>query len=1035
MKRSTTIGRNRIESAVISSCRIILAALVPAASISPSLADESYHVRTYTAAQGLSDSYATAITWSPRGNVWVKHRETDEISVLDGYNVQTLSSPGRDNYRVYESRTGQVWSLYPDGLAQYIANQWFHYFVREIRTEIQSHPLRRVRQIPLVPAEHNRVLFLLSDQLMDYDSAQKKTRELKNVNDTGLGKFIEMTEARDGGLWITGATGLAKVEGPLRQISSKSDWRIEVVGNLLEVANLQRPFEDEQNSIATVASDMRTSNQRVLLRFDGVNWTRTEVPDENILQAWPGWDQDTWGYTINSLLRFVSDGPPGQTHVRISTEQHRDAAIEANDAFWLATSEGVVRYAPNLWRRPDDLSEVSSPVYAALESRDGALWFANTDSLIVLRDEVWKKIEWPNGFEADQKTIDRLYQLPDDRIVIAGGTRALLFKPTSDAFESVPHPEQRRVKILGQSKPGQLWVQTSPDAQEFEESFRLEQFNGSQFIPVEFGPNVEISRSLDFIFATRNDDVWFVSSGEITRLHNGQIEMYGDSEGFYGYRASCFLEIDEARTWFGGAGKILEFDGEKWSVIRSGLDHITRMLRSSSGAIWVATSRGLHSYLDGSWVSNGVEEGLTSPVATELLEDRKGRLWSGSHRGISLYHANADRDPPETLSPELLNSGNPSGSGLTAFRLNAVDKWNYTKPDRLLYSFRIDESPWSSYTNTATASFENLRAGKHRFEVRAMDRNWNRDIATTFLNFSVIIPWHKEPRILAVLICGLILVVFFAGLAVNRHLQLIRSYAEVENIVGIRTRELEEANQELIHSQKMRALGTLAAGISHDFNNILSIIKGSAQLIENHIHDQDKIRTRVDRIKTMVDQGTGIVKSILGLSRATNEALRKHDLNSLATETVKLLGDEFLHTISIRFEPKPSLPCVLGVKEMIQQMLLNLLLNAADAMSGAGEITMKTTQTHRLPESLALSPNESPNYVLLIIGDSGCGITEQLLPRIFEPFFTTKALSTRRGTGLGLTMVYELAKELGYGLQVDSTLGKGTTFTIIAPAQ
>ena len=540
---------------------------------------------------------------------------------------------------------------------------------------------------------------------------------------------------------------------------------------------------------------------------------------------------------------------------------------------------------------------------------------------------------------------------------------------------------------------------------------------------------------MDFMFATSNDDVWFVSSGEITRLHNGQVEMYGDSAGFYGYRASCFLEIDQSKTWFGGAGKILEFDGEKWSVVRSGLDRITRMIRSKSGAIWVATSRGLHTYLDGSWVSNGVEEGLPSPVVTELLEDQKGRLWSGSNRGISLHHANADRDPPETLPPELEDSANPSGGGMTAFHLRAVDKWDYTKRDRLLYSFRIDESPWSSYTNTKTASFANLRAGKHRFEVRAMDRNWNQDIALSFLDFSVVMPWHKEPRILAVLIVGLILVVFFAGLAVNRHLQLIRSYAEVEKIVGIRTRELEKANQELVHSQKMRALGTLAAGISHDFNSILSIIKGSAQIIESHIDDKGKIRTRVDRIKTMVDQGTGIVKSILGLSRYTDEALRKHDLNSLATETTKLLGEEFLHTVSIRFEPSPSLPCVLGVKEMIQQILLNLLINAADSMSGADEIIMKTTQSDCLPQSLALSPTNSENYVLLSIEDSGCGISEEQLTRIFEPFFTTKALSTRRGTGLGLTMVYELAKELGYGLQVDSILGKGTTFTIIAPAQ
>ena len=111
-------------------------------------------------------------------------------------------------------------------------------------------------------------------------------------------------------------------------------------------------------------------------------------------------------------------------------------------------------------------------------------------------------------------------------------------------------------------------------------------------------------------------------------------------------------------------------------------------------------------------------------------------------------------------------------------------------------------------------------------------------------------------RVLALAVCGTIIICFLTWLAVNRHLRLVRSYAEVESIVAQRTQELERANQELLHSQKMRALGTLAAGIAHDFNNILSIIKGSTQIIEANLDDKEKIRTRADRIKTMVEQGS-----------------------------------------------------------------------------------------------------------------------------------------------------------------------------------
>ena len=116
-------------------------------------------------------------------------------------------------------------------------------------------------------------------------------------------------------------------------------------------------------------------------------------------------------------------------------------------------------------------------------------------------------------------------------------------------------------------------------------------------------------------------------------------------------------------------------------------------------------------------------------------------------------------------------------------------------------------------------------------------------------------PWYKETRLLLISSTGAAVALFFAGIAFNRHRQLLRSYAEVERKITERTRQLEVANRELVHSQKMNALGTLAAGIAHDFNNILSIIKGSTQIIEENLHNPEKIQTRTDRIKLVVEQG------------------------------------------------------------------------------------------------------------------------------------------------------------------------------------
>jgi signal transduction histidine kinase len=314
-----------------------------------------------------------------------------------------------------------------------------------------------------------------------------------------------------------------------------------------------------------------------------------------------------------------------------------------------------------------------------------------------------------------------------------------------------------------------------------------------------------------------------------------------------------------------------------------------------------------------------------------------------------------------------------------------------------------------------------------------MDRNGNVDVKP--FAFTVVLPWYKEARLVLITGAGAVIIVFLAGLAINRHLRLMRSHAEVEAQVALRTRQLEIANQELLHSQKMNALGTLAAGIAHDFNSILSIIKGSAQIIEDNLDNPEKIRTRANRINTVVEQGAGIVKAMLGFSRGSGGEVVMCDVNAIVGETVKLLGDRFLREVEVRVEPGASLPQAPASPDFVQQILLNLIFNAAEAMTGRRQIILSVRQGGQLPPALVLTPPRVPRYVFIAVKDLGSGIAPEIMPRIFEPFFTTKSLSARRGTGLGLSMVYELARQMEAGLAVESVVNQGSTFTLILPVR
>ena len=394
-----------------------------------------------------------------------------------------------------------------------------------------------------------------------------------------------------------------------------------------------------------------------------------------------------------------------------------------------------------------------------------------------------------------------------------------------------------------------------------------------------------------------------------------------------------------------------------------------------------------------------------------------------------MHFPEADADPPETAIYRL----DVAGDGTTTILFGGRDKWKYTDAQQLLFSHRLDGQEWSEYRPEKSVTFSDLSGGKHYFQVRAMDRNWNVDPVPVRLEFDMPVPWYEEKRLVLIGAAGFAGILFFAGLAFNRHRKLLRSYTEVERTVELRSKQLREANAQLLHSQKMNALGTLAAGVAHDFNNILSIIKGSAQIIESNIDDEQKVKTRVERIKTSVDQGTGIVKAMLGFSRPSQKQLSSCDINTTVCETIQLLGDRFLREIEVKLVPTNDLPLISCAKDFVQQIILNFIFNAADALNGRGEITVRTAIWTDLPTTLVLAPRKSVKYVAISVEDFGSGIAPDVMPRIFEPFFTTKAFSSRRGTGLGLSMAYQMATDLGAGLKVESQPGKGSTFTLILP--
>lgn len=239
---------------------------------------------------------------------------------------------------------------------------------------------------------------------------------------------------------------------------------------------------------------------------------------------------------------------------------------------------------------------------------------------------------------------------------------------------------------------------------------------------------------------------------------------------------------------------------------------------------------------------------------------------------------------------------------------------------------------------------------------------------------------------------------------------------------------------QLRQAQKMESIGLLAGGIAHDFNNLLAVIQSYGQLIEMQMSDDDPQRNRVKQILLASERAATLTQQLLAFSR--KQILKPAPLNlneviaNLKDMLVRVIGEEI--TLSTSYQP--DLHLVTADRGQIEQVIVNIVINARDAMPNGGQLTIETSNIY-LEESQTYTDTDAlvGPCVSLVITDTGCGMDEKTMLRIFEPFFTTK--KPGQGSGLGLATVYGIVKQSGGNIHVFSELGQGTTFKIHLPAR
>ena len=716
--------------------------------------------RFWSTAEGMTESYTANVAIDSSGAALAKHGDVERISRLTGYGVETVPDPTGLG-RLTIGSDGDLWMFDGTSLRRYHGAKWTSFelpelkrwpkFTRDIRLRwVLPGGADPLYYVALCPLRGGRVLVLLPDKLVEFDSGTGATRTIKTAAESALQRFIAMYRTPGGRIWVSGQRGTALVH------ETPGDDRLQWQEYVAPAAyfDFDQPREGVDGEVFVAAS---SGQSRVLIRFDGKDWHPFYRGKSKLLTGWRGADRDIWVADSDQIMRLTGGREEPAGRLGALSGIVLDINPAADGTFWVSTSQGIARYSPSIWRTPAAVRgpENDELINAITDDAAGNVWFLSPKTLIRLQGDQWTKYPLPGGQRPSNTLTDALRALPDGRIAILSGIpgTVLVFDPGTARFKLVRHPEGRKIRPFLPRRDGGFLVQTQ--VQDDLAAWRFETFDGNEFHPFLAPENTSLNTDLRALCATSDGDLWIGGSSGLGVYSKGKYRSVRAADGFTLTGAFSLFEPSPGRLWVGGRLEIQEFDGHRWTSVHKGFDRVRNMLRARDGTIWVASGTGVDRFRNGAWIVNSGEDGLPSSVVYTVFEDRQGRIWTGTTRGISLFHPEADPAPPRTTLSEDVNPREAAPDAPVHLLFSGVDKWNMTLPEMLLFSWRLDDDKWSDFAEGNSASFRKLAGGAHRFEVRAMDRNGNVDPHPARLAFTVLVPWYRSTGFRIVTVLGI----------------------------------------------------------------------------------------------------------------------------------------------------------------------------------------------------------------------------------------------------------------------------------------
>ncbi len=1014
--------------------------------------------RSWSTSDGFDESPCFNIWFdSSSGGIYIAHGSVPHISFLDGYHVSQIPSP-HIHPRLIEDPAGQLWTHLRNEQFQILGSHILGFQRYDPNTKTwKPFPLPKeyiIEDLSLLlflgmqhhfPVTTHQIVFSSNGKILDFDTLSGAVHTILNASERQIEPltiskgYIPFFPSRDGGIWIAGKKGLLK--GNLDSRNEEEAWTwteypipidalYRDMGNILE----------REDGVVFATSHSTVTNHRISLKLENGKWDILfSDENEDINAAWSDQSGRLW-VQKNSKLYCGYQSKEDDELPLVLSENYANGTIylDRNDIFFVSSyTKGLLRYSPPLWE-PIRGMPPQTMIARIAEDPNGCVWFAGNNALIRLDHGRWETFPYPPNLLSEARFTEDLCCMPNGRIYITLSDSLLMgsvysLNPETKTYEQLHHPAGALKHFCPRTNGtiGSLILDYE------NQKARYESYNGTGFHTIFSVDLQQLERIVFKVFSgqqprsileTASGDLWLAHASQYGPVlyRNGEWHVFGMDSEYPGTGAFYVFDAGDGKIWAGGRDEICEYNGHSWRIVRHGLDSVRSMMKDRHGRIWVASGNGVHCYDNGSWVDYTEKEGITGESAWKVFEDSHGRVWAGTTQGIRCLNPERDQDPPIVEIPPEQNNRFVALNGNAQFVYEGMDKWKYTPKDRLSYSYRFNDEDWSPYTNKTVTVRKGLPAGPHRFEVRAMDLNWNPSEPNVW-EFEVVNPWYFEPAFLILITICIVLILFFATTAINRHSRLVHYKDRLEvsvNHLNQSNAELQHANAQLLELDKLKS--AFVSQASHDLRTPLTAIKGSLDNLLLGIagalnEKQEKIMSRA--VKS-VDRLTDLVNDVLDLSRIESGRMVLEKSNV----PIKTLVENIIN------ENKPA-----AEKKRIQ-LTANLETDAtihADAAKlerVVGELISNAIKYTPEGGNVDVSLTQTGNQITLSVQDTGIGMTQEECERIWERFYRTNASkSFAKGSGLGLSIAMELIEMHGGMISVESEPGKGSRFIMNIP--